>query len=581
MQNIAFLIFRRMRRPLLTLVLAYSVAVLGLVLIPGQDDAGNPWSMDFLHAFYIVTYTSTTIGFGEIPYEFTNAQRLWMIYTVYSTVVVWFYAIGNILALVQDPAFKQAMTERRFTRQIRHLREPFYLICGYGETGSALVRSLTERHQHAVVIDIDQERINLIRLDNLREYVPVLCADASLPVHLLEAGLQHPRCLAVVALTNINEVNLKIAITSKLLRPGIKVICRADSHDVEANMDSFGTDHIIDPYDTFAQHLAVALQVPGLYLLHEWLTGVRHQPLTDPVHPPVSGQWIVCGFGRFGQAVYNSLSKEGLRPVVVEATPEKTGAPEEGCIVGRGTEAATLVEAGIDQAAGLVAGTDDDANNLSIIMTARILQKNLFVVARQNQEMNEPIFDAIEADMVMHPSAIIANKIRVLLGTPLLYEFMSLAKHQDDAWACELVSRVVALVDKEVPEVWELALSEEQAYAVHQVLGAGRVITLAHIVSDAAQRQRSLPCIVLLMLRNNTRTILPNPETPMKRGDKLLVCGRLSALSRMRWTLQNDHALNYIVSGEDRPQGWVWQLLYRRFGGASSDKQEERRAEDS
>ena len=59
----------------------------------------------------------------------------------------------------------------------------------------------------------------------------------------------------VVALTDSNEVNLKIALTAKLLNPKIKVICRADSHDVEANMASFGTDHIIDPFETFAQYL--------------------------------------------------------------------------------------------------------------------------------------------------------------------------------------------------------------------------------------------------------------------------------------------------------------------------------------
>ena len=567
MENIFFLIFRRMRMPLIILVLTYAVTMLGLVLIPGQDAQGNPWHMDFFHAFYFVSFMATTIGFGEIPYEFTNAQRLWVTFSIYATVVVWIYAIGTILSLVQDRSLKQAIVERRFSKRIRRMRDPFLLVCGYGETGSALVRAVTERHQLAVAIDIDEERVNMLKLENLREFVPALHADASRPLHLLEAGLEHPRCRAVVALTNDNDVNLKIALTSKLLHPDIRVICRADSHDVEANMASFGTDFIVDPYDKFASHLATALHTPGLFLLHEWLTGVRYQPLPEPIYPPKQGRWIVCGYGRFGQAVCQRLKEEGLEVVVVEATPEKTGFPDTEYVVGRGTEAVTLSEAGIDRAVGLVAGTDRDANNLSIIMTAKQMKPDLFVVARQNMQDNQRIFDAVNADMVMHPSAIIANRIRVLLATPLLYEFASLAMHEEDQWACELISRITALVNTEVPEVWEVTLDEAQAYAVCTALGLGQVITLGDLLSDSRERERQLPIIPLLLLSKGNRYILPPDGTRVKAEDQLLLCGTLSSRDRMEWTLQNDHALSYVLTGQARPQGWIWRVMQRREYG--------------
>ena len=252
MENIIFLIFRRMRAPLLILVGTYTVAILGLVLIPGQDAAGDPWHMDFFHAFYFVSFMASTIGFGEIPHEFTDAQRLWVTFSIYATVVVWIYSIGTLLGLLQDKTFRQAVTEMRFARRIRRLREPFYLICGHGETGGVLVRALTERGQHAVAIDIKEDRIAILKLENLREYVPGLCADARRPQHLLEAGLGHELCAGVVAVTNVNETNLKIAITANLLHPDIKVICRADSHVVEDTMASLGTDNMYDPCDTFA-----------------------------------------------------------------------------------------------------------------------------------------------------------------------------------------------------------------------------------------------------------------------------------------------------------------------------------------
>ena len=94
MDNVAFLIFRRMRAPLIVLIIIYSVSVMGLVLIPGQDAQGNLWHMDFFHAFYFFSYTATTIGFGEIPYAFTDAQRAWVTIAIYLTVVGWFSTLS-------------------------------------------------------------------------------------------------------------------------------------------------------------------------------------------------------------------------------------------------------------------------------------------------------------------------------------------------------------------------------------------------------------------------------------------------------------------------------------------------------
>lgn len=561
MDNIVFLIFRRMRAPLLTLILTYSIAMLGLVLIPGRDAEGNVWTMDFFHAFYFVSYMASTIGFGEIPYAFTDAQRLWVSFSIFFTVVVWLYSIGTLLSLLKDDTFLRALTERRFAGKIRRMRQHFYLICGYGQTGEALVKSLTERNQHAVVIDILDERVNLLKLENLREYVPGLCGDARLPYHLLEAGLKHPCCDGVVALTDSNKTNLKIAITAKLLHPDIEVICRADSHDIEANMASFGTNHIIDPFDTFALHLATAIQAPCLSLLQEWLSMGEGDLLKEPVYPPRKGLWVICGYGRFGKAVYSKLIREGLEVVVVEADPDITGIPATAFVRGRGTESVTLLEAHIDRAVGLVAGTDNDANNLSIILTAKELNADLFVILRQNRKENDPVIQAIGADMVMLPSEIIANRIRVLLGAPLQHHFVKLMLHQEDEWACELISRISALVTQHAPEVWEVAFTEADSHAVCAYVQRGRQLTLGELMTDHRDRSKHLPCIPLMLLRHNERTLLPDLDTVVQKDDHYLFCGARPAVHRMVWTLQNENALSYILTGEARPEGWIWRRL--------------------
>ena len=63
--------------------------------------------MGFFDAFYVMSYTATTIGFGEIPYPFTYNQRMWVTISIYLTVIGWAYAIGSLLALLQDRAFRR------------------------------------------------------------------------------------------------------------------------------------------------------------------------------------------------------------------------------------------------------------------------------------------------------------------------------------------------------------------------------------------------------------------------------------------------------------------------------------------
>ena len=119
MPAIIFLLLRRIRMPLIILIGVYSVATIGLTLIPGVDDQGNPWHMNFFHAFYFVSFMGSTIGFGEIPYPFTDAQRIWVLTTIYTSVVAWLYTIGTLLSLIQDQAFRHAVTYQRFKHQVR------------------------------------------------------------------------------------------------------------------------------------------------------------------------------------------------------------------------------------------------------------------------------------------------------------------------------------------------------------------------------------------------------------------------------------------------------------------------------
>lgn len=220
-RNSLFILLRRMRRPLVVLILAYAVAILGFVLVPGATPDGQPWRMDFLHATYFVSFLGSTIGLGEIPYPFTPMQRLWGTLSIYMTVVAWLYSFGALFAVLQDPTMRRLLLQGRFYRQVKGLREPFYLLCGYDDAGRRVARELTADDMPVVVLDRDHERVEAVDGDALSLPVPALEADASDPQVLLAAGLRHPMCKGVLALTGDDAVNTKIS-APRCWRP----ICR-------------------------------------------------------------------------------------------------------------------------------------------------------------------------------------------------------------------------------------------------------------------------------------------------------------------------------------------------------------------
>ena len=570
MHNLVYVLLRRIHVPLIVLVCVYAVAILGFVLVPGMDDKGNPWRMDFFHAFYFVSFMGTTIGFGEIPYPFTDAQRLWATLCIYGTVFAWLYGIGAALSLLQDSAFQTILRVHAFRRAVRLITEPFYLVCGHGDTGSTLVRALSEEGYRSVVIEIDQSRITALELGDLAMPVPGLCANAAEPKNLVLAGLKRPNCVGVIAITNMDDVNLNVAITAKLLCPRLPAIARAESRSVEANMLSFGTDQVFNPFDTFAGRLALALHSPGMFLLYEWMTAVPHEPLREPLFPP-HGRWILCGYGRFGKAVHERLIAEGVQVTVVEAMPAATNAPP-GTIGGSGTEAVTLLEADIKGAVGIVAGTDNDANNLSIIMTARELNPGLFMVARQNQHQNNIIFEAARLDLAMKRGTVIANKIFALTTTPILADFLLAARNNSNAWANLLVSRIGGVSSDEVPQTWALKITPADSPALYAGIAEGKQARIGDLCRDPRNRDDCLPCIALLIKRGEAEILLPENDEILERGDRILFCGRFGAGRQMEWIAKNHNVFDYLYSGEERASGSVWRWLKREKDHPASAK---------
>ncbi len=313
-----FLVLRRMRAPLIVLISLFSVSIAGLTLMPGVDADGQPWRMDPFEAFYFMSYTATTIGFGEIPYPYTTAQRAWVIVTIYLSVVAWAYAIGSVLALLQDRGFKEAMGLQRFERRVRRLREPFLIIAGFGQAGQVVARSLDRTDHRMVVLDVEPQRIEALDLAAFKSDVPGLAADASNPFELRRAGLNHKDCAGIIALTNDDEANLAIAMAASLLRPDLPVVCRTLEDGLIERIRAFGEPMVVDPFNLFGDELMLGVRAPQTARLIGWLTSDSGTELPAGMTVPQQGRWVICGFGRFGGHLAADLRRQGIPVTVVD-----------------------------------------------------------------------------------------------------------------------------------------------------------------------------------------------------------------------------------------------------------------------
>ncbi|MEJ2436450.1 MAG: ion channel [Sulfurovaceae bacterium] len=137
--NSLWLLLQKMRRPFIVIVVTYTIAIIGLISVDGVSANGEPYHMTIFDAFYFITYTATTIGFGETPFEFTYPQRIWVSMSIYVTVIGWFYGIGSLISILQDKLLIQEIAKTRFEGQVKKINESFFIILGYNNVTKKII----------------------------------------------------------------------------------------------------------------------------------------------------------------------------------------------------------------------------------------------------------------------------------------------------------------------------------------------------------------------------------------------------------------------------------------------------------
>jgi voltage-gated potassium channel len=137
--------------------------------------------------------------------------------------------------------------------------------------------------------------------------------------------------------------------------------------------------------------------------------------------------YIICGYGRMGKIIARELKNEKVKFVVVEKNPVIYDKEEAFVITGDATQDEILKELGIERAKGLITVLPSDAENLYVVLSAKGLNPNLFIVARAGEEGSEQKLLRAGADRVISPYHIGGLRIAHTVLKPAVVDFIELA----------------------------------------------------------------------------------------------------------------------------------------------------------
>lgn len=237
------------------------------------------------------------------------------------------------------------------------------------------------------------------------------------------------------------------------------------------------------------------------------LTGAWSERRRFNVIDGLSDHYIICGYGRVGQAVAHEFRAAGVPFVVLDFHPDALATARENdelWIDGSGTDDDDLKAAGIERARGLIASGDSDADNLFITISARTDRPNLLIVARASDtEAHRKLLRA-GADRVTQPFATAGSTMAKLVLRPQVAAFLDIVTTE-------------AGPDTRLEE-FEVTPSSRCA---------GKTIRELHL------RRETGALVIAIRRRDGSFDATPSPDAALATGDVIIAVGTDAELAAL------------------------------------------------
>lgn len=215
--------------------------------------------------------------------------------------------------------------------------------------------------------------------------------------------------------------------------------------------------------------------------------------------------YIVCGFGRMGEQVCSFLAARQLPFVLIDNHPDRLQAALKLSylvVEGDSTHDEVLEKARIARARGLCAVLSEDADNLLLVMSARLLCPELQIVARALERQNVAKLEKAGANRVVNLFSTAAQKAFETLTNPSVQDIGTLA-----------------LGDQEELDFREIIVQSGSRWAGKTVADLQRLATKG---------------VVFGLKRPAAHLELPaKGHAVLQASDKLLIIGRADQIDRL------------------------------------------------
>jgi len=366
---------------------------------------------------------------------------------------------------------------------------PDVILFGLGRYGSNIALDLTRRGRTVMGVDFDPQ---VVKAWNKAGGIAWF-GDAEDPEFPAQLPLSHARWV----ICSVPNRNTSVCLISALASHGFKGSIGVTAHrseDVEF-LSKMGADIVFKPFVDAAVHAGEMLAAADEQ---------QRRRRMEKTIAAISDHYIVCGYGRMGQQIVEDFRHYRVSHVVVECNPvqiPKLIEREVPYVEGNASEDRVLIAAGIKRAKGLIAVAASDEENVFIVLTARGLNPNLFIVARSILEENEDKLRRAGADRVMSPYILGGHRMAAAVLKPRAMDFLDLLVH----------------TNRLDMEIGDLSVS-----ASSPLVGKS--------IADSGIRKAS--GVLILAVKHPNGEITPNPDASyvIHEGDELIVMGTNSQL---------------------------------------------------
>lgn len=244
---------RRVLTPVAVLFVTYLVGIVGYKMIGGND---HTW----LDALYMTTITLTTTGYREVIdiTQHPAAMAFTIVLLLFGATAV--VMTGSMItAYVVEGDLTAGFRRRRMQKRIDQMKA-HTIVCGAGQTGSAVVSELVSTERSVVAIESSAERAAVFE----RQFpnVPVLVGDCTDDEVLGQAGIS--RAAGVVVCTDDPNVALVTTVMARQMAPKARLVARAADERAAARLRQSGADAAVSPGRIGGMRMASELLRPSV-----------------------------------------------------------------------------------------------------------------------------------------------------------------------------------------------------------------------------------------------------------------------------------------------------------------------------